>query len=82
MAKDEKEGEIRHLSVLVEHVISQNDAVLEAVGDIQGKVKNLPTREEFNELKDDVKIVKAAVTDLSHQVNKHEKRLTHLVSAA
>src|SRR2546421_11590235 len=57
--------DVRHLSVLVEQVVSQNQGVLEAVGDIQRKVADLPTRTEFDELKQDVKTIKAAVGDLS-----------------
>ena len=39
-------------------------------GDIQRKVADLPTRAEFDELKQDVRVIRAAVTDLSRQVNK------------
>lgn len=50
-----------YISVLLEDMRDQNRAVLEAVGDMQKKVNNLPTRGEFNELKRDTKIIKAAV---------------------
>jgi hypothetical protein len=66
------DADVNHLSVLVEHVIDQNRAVLEAVGDIQAKVANLPTRDEFNELKQDVKTIKAAVGDLSRDLAEHK----------
>lgn len=38
-------------------------------------------REEFDELKQDVKVIKAAVTDLSRQVNDHEHRIGNLETA-
>ena len=66
------DADVNHLSVLIEQVIDQNRAVLEAVGDIRAKVEDLPTRDEFNELKQDVKTIKAAVTDLSRDLEKHK----------
>jgi len=73
------------LSVLVEHVIDQNRAVLEAVGDIQRKVADLPTRAEFNELrqdvtelKQDVKVVKAAVTATNRDLAEHKRLPAHV----
>jgi hypothetical protein len=64
--------DVNHLSVLMERVIDQNRAVLEAVGDIRAKVENLPTMDAFNELKRDVKTIKASVTDLSCDLEKHK----------
>ena len=66
------DADVNHLSVLMEPVIDQNRVVLEAVGDIRAKVEDLPTRDEFNELKQDVKTIKAAVTDLSRELEKHK----------
>ncbi len=66
------DADVNHLSVLMEPVIDQNRVVLEAVGDIRAKVEDLPTRDEFNELKQDVKTIKAAVTDLSRDLEKHK----------
>ena len=67
---DEVTKAINHFSVLMEDQNGKLDAVLEAVGDIRAKVDNLPTRAEFDELKQDVRVIRAAVTDLSRQVNK------------
>lgn len=47
------------------------DGVVEAVGQLQDQVKNLPTRDEFNELKGDIKAIKVAVSN-------HEQRITQL----
>jgi hypothetical protein len=49
-------------AVLLEQIVDQNKAVLEAVGDIQRTVANLPTRDEFDELRRDVKTTISAVT--------------------
>lgn len=51
-------------------------------------VANQPTRGNFNqllntqELKRDVKVIKAAVTDLRHQATDHEYRITDLETKA
>lgn len=67
-----------YTNILLEEMRDQNKAILEAVS-------GLPTRTEFNLLKDDVaelkqdmKVVKAAVTDLSNKVDDHERRITRL----
>lgn len=57
---------VNYLGVLLEEIHDQNKAVLEAVGDMRIKASNLPTRDEFIELKQDVKVIKAAVTDVSN----------------
>ena len=72
------DADVNHLSVLMEQVIDQNRAVLEAVVDIRAKVADLPTRDEFNELQQDVKTIKAAVTDLSHDLEKHKTLPAHV----
>jgi hypothetical protein len=64
-----------YLGVLLEEIRDQNKAVLEAVGGIQQKVDNQPTRDEFNELKGDVKVIRVAVTDQSNQLRDHESRI-------
>jgi hypothetical protein len=75
---DDLSKDTRYLAMLLEQMSGQNKAILEAMGDIQYKVTGLPTREEFNELKQDVEIIKAAVTDTSRQVHDHERRITRL----
>ena len=72
------DADVNHLSVLMEHVVDQNTAVLEAVGDIQRKVADLPTRDEFNELRQDVKTIKTAVGDLSRDLAKHKSLPAHV----
>ena len=56
---------------LLEDIDHKMDGVVEAVGQLQDQVKNLPTRDEFNELKTDVQTIKQVVTE-------QEGRLTQL----
>jgi uncharacterized protein YoxC len=64
--------------VLLEQIVSQNQAVLEAVGDMQQKVALLPTmQQDIAELKQDVKIVKAAVADVSRELADHVRQPSH-----
>ena len=71
-----------HFTVLLEEIHNQNKFVLEVVSDMQKQVAKLPRIEEsIDELKQDVKIIKAVVTDLSRQVNDHEHRLLRLEAA-
>jgi hypothetical protein len=72
------DADVNHLSVLMEQVVDQNKAVLEAVGDIRAKVADLPTRDESNELKRDVKTIKAAVTATNHDLAEHKSLPAHV----
>ena len=72
------DADVNHLSVFMEQVVDQNKAVLEVVGDIQSKVANLPTRAEFDELKQDVRVIKAAVVDLSRDLAEHKRLSAHV----
>jgi hypothetical protein len=67
-----------YVGLLLEQIRDQNKAVLEAVGDIRAKVENLPTRDEFNELKQDVKTIKAAVTATNRDLAKHKSLPAHV----
>ena len=69
---------INHFSVLMEQQNSKLDGVLEAVGDIQRKVAELPTRAEFDELKQDIRIIKAAVQDVSRDLAEHKSLPAHV----
>lgn len=56
-------------------------AVLDIVSAMCEELSRVPKREEFDELKQDVKVIKAAVTDLSQQVANHERRISRLEAA-
>ena len=64
--------------VLLEDVNGKFDVILDAVKGIRGKVDDLPTRNEFNELKGDVKTIKAVVTQNNLEINDHNRRITKL----
>lgn len=65
-----------YTAILLEEIRDQNKAVLEAVGDMRKELAEVPKRDEFDELKQDMKVIKAAAVDLSHQVADHERRIT------
>jgi predicted nucleic acid-binding Zn-ribbon protein len=67
-----------YLGVLLEKMSDELKAIHEEVGGMHEELKQVPKRGEFDDLKQDVKIIKAAVTDLSHQVSDHEHRITRL----
>lgn len=70
-----------YTAILLEEIRDQNKAVLEAVGGMRKELADVPKHDEFDELKQDVKVIKAAVVDLSHQVADHEHRITRLEAA-
>jgi hypothetical protein len=47
-----------YMAVLLEETRDQNKAVLEAVADIKRSVRNQPTRFEFEELRQDVAVMR------------------------
>lgn len=70
-----------NFGVILEDIRDQNKAVLEAVGDMQAKIAELPQiATDVAELKQDIKIVKAAVTDVSSKLSDHERRLLQFES--
>ena len=73
------DADVNHFGVLLEQIVDQNRAVLEAVGDIQQKVARLDGIErDVSELKQDMKVVKAAVMDLSRDLAEHNSLLAHV----
>ena len=70
-----------NIGILIEYLNSKFDAVIELVGQMRQDMKTLAKQEDLEEVKRDIKVIKAAVTDLSHQVDKHEKQLAQLEAA-
>lgn len=68
--------------VLLEELNGKFDFMIEAMGQMQGQINRLPEREEFDDLKADVKIIKAAATINTRDIANHEKRITKLESKA
>ena len=63
-----------YTNVILEEIRSQMRAVLEIVSDNQRKLGNMPTREEFDDLKADVNTIKLAVVD-NDKTTRHELEL-------
>jgi len=71
-----------YTNVILEEIRSQMSAVLEIVSDNQRKLDNMPTREEFDDLKADVNTIKRAVVDndktTRHELELLDRRVTKL----
>jgi len=68
-----------YMGVLLEEIRDQNKAILEAVGDMQAHVTKIPAiQNDTTDLKQDMKVIKAAVTDISHDVQGLDQRVTRL----
>lgn len=74
--------ESRYTNVTLEDIREQMRAVLEITAGMQEQIADLPRRDEFNELKDDVKTIKQAVIDTSRDLRLLERRVTKLEKAA
>ncbi|HSH18173.1 MAG TPA: hypothetical protein VK978_02215 [Candidatus Saccharimonadales bacterium] len=70
-----------YTDVLLEDMNSKFDVVLEAVMAMREDMQTLAKQHDLEQIKSDVRIIKAAVTDLSAQVQDHESRLSELKSA-
>lgn len=75
-----------YTNVILEKIRSQMSAVLEIVSDNQRKLDNMPTREEFDDLKADVNTIKRAVVDndktTRHELELLDRRVTELEESA
>lgn len=63
---------------MLELILDEIKAVHELGSGVQEKVADLPTRAEFDELKQDVRVIKAAVMDLSRDLAEHKSLPTHV----
>lgn len=75
-----------YTNVILEEIRSQMSAVLEIVSDNQRKLGNIPTREEFDDLKADVNTIKRAVVDndktTRHKLELLDRRVAKLEESA
>jgi len=67
--------------VLMEQMRDELRAVHEAVGGIQEQLADVPKRDEFDELRQDMKAAMSALRDVSGQVADHETRISALETA-
>ena len=73
--------DIKYIAHLFEQTLDQLKGINEGVTAIREELAQVPKREEFDELKQDMKVVKAPVRSLSAQVHDHEMRIGRLETA-
>ncbi|HWZ65586.1 MAG TPA: hypothetical protein VNX65_02180 [Patescibacteria group bacterium] len=71
-----------YIAVLLEQICDQNEAILEGNMQIHERLEKMVTKDEHEQLKQSVGIIKAVVTDISRQLSSHEIRITRLESSA
>ncbi len=75
-------AEIRHMSVLLEQVISKNQAILESMDTVIAEKVRPVVREELDTrlqpMEADIKLIKAAVTETNRDLRKIDVRVTRL----
>lgn len=70
-----------YTDVLLEEMNGKFDRLIEVMAQMREEMKHFARQEDLEEVKADVKIIKAAVTDLSSQVNRHEIEIGQLKTA-
>ena len=70
-------GEVGKLRVLMEQVLHEVQATNEGVGAMREELATVPKRDELDELKADVKTIKAAVEDISADVAELREQTGH-----
>ncbi len=76
---DDDTDSMRYLTIMIEQMLDQNRAVLEAVTSMQVHVAKIPAiQDDISELKRDMQTVKAAVKATNTDVIGHKKRLNRL----
>jgi len=71
-----------YTNVLLEDMASKMDAVLEIVGATQTDMKTLAKQADLEEVKADIRTIKAALADTNVVVKDHEHRITKLETSA
>ena len=70
-----------NLHIILEDINAKFDRLVESNEQINVRLDHTATKEELAEVKADIKVIKAVVTDQSGQLNHHETRITHLEAA-
>jgi hypothetical protein len=72
-----RKDDVRYFGIMLEELRNQNRAVLEYVGQMPQMVARLVAIEQdVAELKQDMKVVKAAIIDVGRQLVDHELHIT------
>jgi Tfp pilus assembly protein PilO len=66
---------------MLEQIRDELRAVHEAVGGLQEQLANVPKRDEFDDLRRDVKTTMSALRGVSGQVTNHETRISAVEAA-
>jgi hypothetical protein len=66
--------------VLYEDLTSKMDLLVGIVTVMKDNLSRLPTREEFDELKSDIKVIKIVVTENNQEIRNLDRRVTLLES--
>lgn len=74
-------NEVGKLRGLMEQVLDEVKSTKESVGIVKEMLANKPDREEFDELKQDVKTIKTALTATNRDVAALNQRVTKLEAA-
>lgn len=74
--------EDNYTNILLEEIRDQNKAVLELVGQMQGQMNSLATKDSLQEVAEDVKTIKAALTDTNKDLKELDRRVTLLEQTA
>lgn len=69
-----------YTAILLEEIRDQFRAVIEMVSQMQDNMQFLVKTAELEVVKDDIRVIKKVVTDISRQQKDHEKRITKLES--
>ena len=69
-----------YTAILLEEIRDQFRAVIEMVSQMQDNMQFLAKTAELEVVKDDIRVIKKVVTDISRQQKDHEKRITKLES--
>lgn len=71
-----------YVGTLLEDLDGKFDYMVDAIGSINDQLRSIPKRDEFNELKAEVRAIHIVVSGHNKQLSKHESRITKLESAA
>ena len=74
-------AEVRDNGIMVEQMRDELRAVHEAVGGIQEQLAEVPKRDELDELRADVKVIKKVVGDQSRELTQLDSRVSALEAA-
>ena len=67
-----------HQTILLEEIRDQNKAILEGLQDVPKRLEFNELRSDVAELKQDMKVVKAAVQDVSRELVEHKHLPVHV----